>query len=184
MGREYKLVFAGSMGAGKTTAITAISDAAPVVTEALNSDRTQHAKAQTTVGFDYGEVALDGGDRLRLYGMPGQERFDFIWKTASEGALGVVLLADNTRRDPLADLELYADAFRAFAERGAMVIGVGRLDQGALAIDDYVHWLEQRGLTLPVFSVDVRQREDVVLLLDALLNQLEARETFAGSAAA
>lgn len=182
MPREYKLLFAGAMGAGKTTAIAAISDRPPVATEALNSDRAQHAKAQTTVGFDYGEVALEGGDRLRLYGMPGQDRFDFMWKVASEGALGVVVLADNSRPDPLADLALYVDAFRALAESEAMVIGIGHGEEGRCSIDDYTDWLACNGLSLPVFSVDVRQREDVLLLLDALLNQIETRELLAGSA--
>lgn len=181
--REYKLVFAGPMGAGKTTAITTISGAPPVATEALNTDRAQHAKAQTTVAFDYGEVKLDCGDRLRLYGMPGQARFDFMWKIAAEGALGVVLLADNTRPDPMADLEVYVDAFLPLAQRSAMVIGIGRSEHGLTRIDDYAAWLAKRGVTVPVFTVDVRERDDVLLLLDALLNQIETRELLAGSSA-
>lgn len=182
--REYKLLFAGPMGAGKTTAIAAISDSAPIATEAHNSDRAQHSKAQTTVGFDYGEVALDGGDRLRLYGMPGQSRFDFMWAIASRGALGVVVLTDNTRPDPLADLALYVEAFAELAEQNAMVIGVGRSHAGTLGIDDYCAWLAQHDHALPVFSVDVRQRDDVLLLLDALLNQIETRELLASQATA
>ena len=177
--REYKLLFAGPMGAGKTTAIAAISDIAPVATEALNTDRVQSGKASTTVGFDYGELALEGGDRLRLFGMPGQERFDFIWKIASEGALGVVLLADNSRADPLADLALYVESFGALAKRAAMVVGVGRGERGQRRIDDYSGWLSARGLNVPVFSVDVRRRDDVLLLLDALLSQIEAHELLA-----
>ncbi|HSW11310.1 MAG TPA: GTP-binding protein [Solimonas sp.] len=182
MPREYKLLFAGAMGAGKTTAIAAISDHAPIRTEAVNSDRVQHSKELTTVGFDYGEIALDGGDRLRLYGMPGQDRFDFMWKVASEGALGVVLLADNSRPDPLADLALYVESFRALAERSSMVIGIGRAEAGPTSLDDYAAWLDRHGLSVPVFTVDVRQREDVLLLLDVLLNQIEAREMLTGPA--
>ena len=180
MPREYKLLFADPMGAGKTTAIAAISDHAPVATEALNTDLAQHQKTHTTVGFDYGEVALDGGDLLRLYGMPGQDRFDFMWKIAGEGALGVVVLTDNSRPAPLADLSRYVEAFSSLAERAAMVIGVGRSELGSRCVDDYAEWLSQRGLSVPVFTVDVRRREDVLLLLDALLNQIEARETLAG----
>ncbi|NGY05667.1 GTP-binding protein [Solimonas terrae] len=181
MSREYKLLFAGPMGAGKTTAIAAISDSAPISTEARNTDIAQHSKAQTTVGFDYGEVALEGGDRLRLYGMPGQSRFDFIWKVASAGALGVVMLADNSRPDPLADLSACIDAFTELAAAHAMVVGVGRGGEGRLGIDDYGEWLAARGHVAPVFSVDVRRRDDVLLLIDALLNQIETRELLAGT---
>lgn len=177
--REYKLLFAGPMGAGKTTALTAISDIAPIATEAHNSDRAQHSKASTTVGFDYGEVALDGGERLRLYGMPGQSRFDFMWKIASEGALGVVLLLDNTRPDPMADLALYVEAFATHAAQAAMVVGVGRSGEGDLSIDRYNRWLAEQRLAIPAFSVDVRRRDHVLLLLDALLNQIETHELLA-----
>ena len=83
------------MGAGKTTAIRAISDIPPVNTEAANLDKARHGKAETTVGLDYGETLLEGGEKLRLYGLPGQERFDFMWRILCRGALGVVLLADN-----------------------------------------------------------------------------------------
>lgn len=179
MAREYKLLFAGAMGAGKTTAIAAISDDAPVQTEAVNSDRAQHSKALTTVGFDYGEIALDGGDRLRLYGMPGQDRFSFMWKVASEGALGVIVLADNSRPDPVKDLSLYVESFRALADCGAMVIGIGRLGEGHTSVESYAAWLASQGLSLPVFTVDVRRRDDVLLLLDALLYQIEANKMLA-----
>ena len=37
--RELKIVFTGPMGAGKTTAIRAISDAPPVSTEVANTDQ-------------------------------------------------------------------------------------------------------------------------------------------------
>jgi uncharacterized protein len=175
MAREFKLLFAGPMGAGKTTAIAGISDAAPIATEALNSDRAQHHKERTTVGFDYGEVALEGGDRLRLYGMPGQERFDFMWKLAGDGALGVVLLLDNTRPDPLLDLAQYVRAFRHLFDASAAVIGIGRIEQGQQTLDRFADWLVDQGLNIPAFSVDVRQRDDVLLLLEALLNQIESR---------
>lgn len=104
IGQEYKIIVTGAMGAGKTTAIAAISDVAPVTTEAVNSDQTTSAKASTTVALDYGEIALEGGDRVRLYGTPGQQRFSFMWGILAKGALGLILLIDNTSKAPLEDL--------------------------------------------------------------------------------
>jgi signal recognition particle receptor subunit beta len=176
MTRELKLLFAGPMGAGKTTAIRAISDVAPVNTEAENLDRARHGKAETTVGLDYGETLLEGGEKLRLYGLPGQDRFDFMWKILSRGALGVVLLADNGQAEGAAQLDPYLDAFGELAHSGSMVIGVGRLAAGNSRVADYAAALRRRGLRLPVFAVDVRRREDVLLLLEALLQQIEAWE--------
>ncbi len=175
MPREYKLIFTGSMGAGKTTAIAAISEIAPVSTDVQNSDLATSNKATTTTALDYGEVTLEGGDKLRLYGTPGQARFDFMWKILGVGALGVVILVDNSRPDPIADLREYLHAFTEMARESRAVIGIGRTDShDHPAIDDYHAAIESFGLTIPVLSVDVRRREDVLLLLDILFHQIEA----------
>jgi signal recognition particle receptor subunit beta len=177
--QEIKLLFAGPMGAGKTTAIAAISDAPPVSTEVGNLDQAQCAKASTTVGLDFGQTRLPGGEYLRLFGLPGQARFDFMWEALAEGALGVVLLLDNSRPEPLADLALFVERLSRLAERWAMVVGIGRMSDGSARITDFHAWLHARGLRLPVFAVDVRRREDVVVLLEALVRQIEAREELA-----
>ena len=52
--QQYKIVFAGSMGAGKTEAIRSLSDIPVLLTEAFNTDQHSHAKLETTVGIDYG----------------------------------------------------------------------------------------------------------------------------------
>ena len=71
--QELKIVFTGPMGAGKTTAIRAISDAPPVSTEVANTDQAACAKEMTTVAMDYGQLLLDDGTSVRLYGTPGQD---------------------------------------------------------------------------------------------------------------
>jgi len=73
--KEHKIIFTGTMGAGKTTAIAAVSEIPPIVTDVTNNDKSVD-KAVTTVGFDYGLLTLENGDRIRLYGTPGQERSD------------------------------------------------------------------------------------------------------------
>ena len=95
---EYKILFTGTMGAGKTTAIGAVSETPPVITDVHNNDAS-HAKERTTVGLDFGQLTLENGDRLRLFGTSGQSRFDFLWKILSQNAIGMILLADNSRPD-------------------------------------------------------------------------------------
>jgi uncharacterized protein len=185
MPREYKLIFTGSMGAGKTTAIAMISEIAPVSTDVQNSDLATSTKATTTTALDYGEVTLESGDKLRLYGTPGQSRFDFMWKILSVGALGVVILVDNSRPDPAADLRDYLEAFADMARDSRAVIGIGRTDTHAHpAIDDYHAVVESFGASIPILSVDVRRREDVLLLLDILFHQIEALESSQADAVA
>ena len=67
---EHKILFTGTMGAGKTTAIAAVSEIPPMRTDVRNTDDSV-SKATTTVGLDYGELTLDNGEKLRLYGTPG-----------------------------------------------------------------------------------------------------------------
>jgi signal recognition particle receptor subunit beta len=175
--QEYKLIFTGTMGAGKTTAITAISEIAPVSTDVQRSEAGDDAKLTTTAALDYGEVTLPRGDMLRLYGTPGQARFDFMWRILSEGALGVVVLVDNRRPDPLADLREYLTAFRDIVAGSRAVVGVGRCDTHPVPdLDAYYDAAAEMGLSAPIVSVDVRRREDVLLLLDILFNQIEAAE--------
>lgn len=173
--REYKIVFAGSMGAGKTTAIRAISEIDPVSTDVFNNDREAHAKESTTVAIDYGQITLSDSLRLRLYGTPGQGRFSFMWQVVSRGALGVIILIDNSAPDPLADLAVYLDAFADFGKRHAVVIGVGRTETHSKpSLDDHARLLADKGWRVPVLAVDVRERDDVLFLLNSLLCLLDA----------
>lgn len=181
--REYKLIFTGSMGAGKTTAIAAVSEIEPCRTDVANNDRSGHAKATTTAALDYGEVTLSGGDKLRLYGTPGQSRFDFMWKILGQGSLGVVILVDNSRPDPLADLRDYARAFADALAESRAVVGVGRRQSHpSPTIEEYHDQVNSLGFDAPVLSIDARKRSDVLMLLDVLFHQIEAAEQRAGAA--
>lgn len=172
--REIKIVFTGPMGAGKTTAIAAISDTAPLSTDVRNEDRASFDKDTTTAALDFGQIVLDDGQVVRLYGTPGQQRFAFMWEILGEGALGVVLLLDATRVDALSDLDHYLASFRRQASLGCLVVGLGRTEgSGALQVADVQKRLRMERRALPVFSVDVRRREDVLLLMDALLSLIE-----------
>lgn len=171
---EYKILFTGTMGAGKTTAIGSVSETPPITTDVRNTDASI-AKERTTVGLDFGQLTLENGDRLRLFGTPGQSRFDFLWKILSKNALGLVILTDNSRADPLADLSLYLDGFADELKTLPCTIGVGRLDTAPTpTLDDYAERLAQHRHVFPVVAVDVRQKADVILLIDTLLAQVEA----------
>lgn len=168
---EYKILITGTVGAGKTTAISAISDGPVIDTDVRNSDPDVN-KPTTTVGLDFGEMTLDSGDRIRLFGTPGQARFDFLWQSLSENAIGIIILSDNSRPDPLADIAGYLDAFKPQLVQVACTIGVGRLDSHPRpSLDEYADLAGRHGLVLPIVDVDVRRRDDVALLIDTLLAQ-------------
>lgn len=172
--KEHKIIFTGTMGAGKTTAIAAVSEEPPIVTDVTNNDRSVD-KAMTTVGFDYGFLTLGNGDRIRLFGTPGQERFRFVWPVVAKGAIGLIILLDNSRPDALADLKVYLDGFAGELATMPCVIGLGRSETHPRPdTDDVSRALQAKGYVFPVLPVDVRKRDDVGLLIDVLLSQLEA----------
>jgi signal recognition particle receptor subunit beta len=171
---EYKLVFTGTTGAGKTTAISAISEIAPINTDVDNSDDSFN-KLSTTVGFDYGQITLANGDRVRLFGTPGQMRFDFMWKILIKDAFGLIILVDNSRPDPLADLDIYLDGFSQEIQHIPCAIGVGRTETVTTpSLDDYSSRLAHYGLIFPVLPIDVRKVDDVAMLIEVLMLQAEA----------
>ncbi len=172
---EHKVIFTGTTGAGKTTAIAAVSEITPLNTDVRNTD-PDVAKAMTTTGLDYGELTLGKDEKLRLYGTPGQQRFDFMWKVLGRGALGLVILIDNSQPNPLHDLDSYLEGFRTLIDGGACVIAVGRLDtHPSPGLDVYGLHLEKRKVLCPVVAADVRDPAQVIQVLELLLLQLESK---------
>ncbi len=175
--QELKIVFTGPMGAGKTTAITAISDARPVSTEMRNHDQESFAKEATTVALDLGHMSLADGTVVRLYGTPGQERFSFMWEIVGRGAMGIILLIDGSSVNAIPDLRAYASVFRRIAPDQPLIVGVGRTGpDDCELLDACAQALDLLRISAPIFSVDVRKREDVLLLIETLLASLELRE--------
>lgn len=167
---ENKIIFAGPVGAGKTSAIGCISDIPPVGTDVLASDETLDKKDMTTVAMDYGYIQLSDDECIHLYGTPGQERFDFMWTILCEGGLGLVLLVDATSSNPLKDTEFYLNAFDNFIQTTGAVVGITRADIADNTMYEQVQDLIiDKGYPIPVIEIDARNEEDVKTLVHALL---------------
>lgn len=174
---EAKIVFTGPPNSGKTTAIAALSDSAPVVTDVSNHDASL-GKARTTVGMDYGVVSLGSGEQVRLFGTPGQKRFDFMWQILVRNAIGIAILIDNSQADPLAQLREFAESLAEPLRKTSCVVGIGRTESHPEpSLEAFADLMAELGHVFPVVPVDVRQREDVLMLVELLLAQTEARET-------
>jgi signal recognition particle receptor subunit beta len=173
--KDFKIVFTGPPGVGKTTAIAALSDLPPVRTEVRNTDASL-GPTHTTVAMDFGQVDLGRGQWARLFGTPGQARFEFMWRIVAADAAGVVILMDNTRADPVGEFAAYLEAYRELLPHMTFVAGIVRTEtRRQPSVDDYIEQLTERGLAFPVLEVDVRRRDDVQVMVDMLLTKVRSR---------
>ncbi|MFK7860613.1 MAG: ATP/GTP-binding protein [Granulosicoccus sp.] len=165
-----KVLVAGSVGVGKTTAVSAASDTPILTTEVQPTDDTQLQKKSTTVAMDFNVVWLDDGFKVHLYGTPGQKRFDFMWGVLAKGTAGVVLLANHQSPDVFDEMRVYLDAFQPMIHRQQLVVGVTRMGNDTEKdLQKYRDYFTQRDMRVPVLEADPRSRHDVIILIRASL---------------
>jgi signal recognition particle receptor subunit beta len=168
--RQYKVLVTGPVGAGKTTAIHSISTIKPVNTDVLSNDG-KNGRKQSTVAMDYGVINIGTDKKIHLYGTPGQERFNFMWDIlAARTGVGLIILLDNTRPNPIQDMGYYLNAFSKYINESKIVIGITQMDVGGnLTIEDYQNRLENSKVKPHVIAVDARVNTDVAKLIQELL---------------
>jgi uncharacterized protein len=166
--RTVKVVVTGPFGAGKTTFIQTISEIAVLSTEREVSDHTRALKRDTTVAMDFGRVTLGDGLALYLFGTPGQERFDFMWSILAQGMLGYLVLVDHDRPESFDEAARICAAFREYGDVPHVVL-VNKT-AGASIDDGDVRGKLDVADTVPVLTVDARDRDDVKRSLLTLLH--------------
>ncbi len=169
---EIKIVITGAVGAGKTTAIAAISEVSVVSTDVEATDELRRSKNSTTVCMDYGEITLDDGSRLLIYGTPGQERFSFMWDILANGALGFIILVSDQAENALDDLDFYIRRFWKDIQESTMAIGITHIDDDLARMEKYYDYMESAGLPYPIFPVDARNGADVRLMIEAMASMI------------
>jgi signal recognition particle receptor subunit beta len=167
-----KIVVAGGFGVGKTTTVSVISEIPLLTTEAAMTevaaeiDRTGHVpeKTTTTVALDFGCITIDEEIKLYLFGTPGQDRFGFMWRDLTQGALGALVIVDTRRLE-----DCYA-AVDYFEHHDIPFVVAANRFHGELEhhLED-VRWALAVSEETPLISFDARQRRSV---LDALLSVL------------
>jgi len=156
-----KIVFTGSIGAGKSTAIQTIS--------AIGEIKTLTAESLSNT-MDYGQLYLPNNEKLDLYGTLGKRQFEFMSTTLCQGALGLIILINNTHEDPLSEVDYYLNLNADFLTHNPAVIAITHYDEvNTPSIENYQAYLQQRGDNWPVVHADTRYREEVATLIKIML---------------
>lgn len=176
---DYKVLFTGSVSSGKTTAVRSLSSIETIDTDASASDSVIRRKEKTTIAMDYGVLELSETAKLHLYGTPGQERFKFMWQLMMSDlvhdAEALILLVDNTRKDPFKDIRFYVEEFRDFIIRRRLIIAVTHSDiEPEPDHDFYMQELKRMGLYTTVIFIDSRDPTSVLKVVKELVGDYES----------
>ncbi len=163
---QIKVVITGSVGAGKTTAIHAVSEKPPITTETAPTDGVKNIKDTTTTSMDYGSYT-QSSSKVHVYGTPGQKRFSFMSAVLTKGACGLIILITNNQDDPLKDLDHYLKNNKEFLSKKPAVVGITHLDVNSTHdISIYSEFMNKQGINWPVVPIDARKSADVLNIID------------------
>lgn len=171
---EKKVIIAGHVGSGKTTALHSIFGDDMLSTDAKYSDAlASEKKKTTTVAMDYGAITCPKTDyRLHLYAIPGQERFQFMWEILGKNTDGLVVLVDAKRPNPIAAIHLYLDKILPFLNRAVVVVALNKLSLEEREVLKLPPYLRHGDLRLRLTTTDAQNPEEVFALLRLLLDEM------------
>jgi len=173
----HKILIAGGFGAGKTTLVSAISEVRPLLTEerlssagaGLDNLRGVGGKTTTTVAMDFGRITISERLVLYLFGVPGQERFWFMWDELAYGALGAVVLADVRRlRDCFPSVNYFETRSLPF------VVAINCFDDAPKYDAEEVRIALDLDPAVPALLCDARQLSSVKNVLTTLVESISA----------
>ena len=169
-----KIIVGGHFNAGKTTFVNTASEVISLSTEKKISNPSEKKfKDRTTTAMDFGKLSLQGKE-INVFGIPGQERFSFMWEMLSRGASGFIFLVDSTAE------ELWKDTLRQIEimvkdKDVPYVVCANKQDLPDAKPVSYVR--EKLGLpsSIPVLPCVAKDRDTVYQIISILYSIIEEK---------
>ena len=173
---HQRLLFVGTEGAGKRSAMGALCDGPLATRDARFAFGSQAPPGEV---LSYGRLLLPPGGQLHLYGIELPRQARALAAAVDRGVLGLVFLADNRSEEPVRDLGLGLPFLEQLPAGAGAAVAVTHTDYLARpGVAEYHAHLRRhspraRTRPPPVFEVDARSPREVGLLLQALLYSID-----------
>ncbi len=165
--KNLKVVFLGRPGSGKTTAISSVGRFF-IGSDVKATDSVGLLKEQTTIGIDYNECSFQNGTKLRLYGTPGQIRYDYIQNQTVKNTDIYIILVDLTSVAPFAEFIYYKNIIESAGNTDALKVAAFThndiREHSPITLSKEIR-LKYHSEILTV-KLDVRKKEEVLLMLE------------------
>ncbi len=127
--------------------------------------------------MEYSNLKFSESEKLRFYSVHRQYSLNSALDILQDKLLGIILLIDNRRKDPLRDLEIFFSNI-SFENTKKLVIGVTHIDRYRIpAISDYHKHIRRLELPqlqqAPIFSVNPASHQDMSMLLQSLFYSMD-----------
>lgn len=166
-----KIAIVGQVGSGKTQLISTLSEISAFETDVEST--IDIGKEHTTVGIDYGRMNLDADTAIGLYGVPGQERYSFLWDFVNNSLWGLAILVKYGEESALESFEALLNYFSPEKQRLPCIVAITHSENIETKTlrsfsNAYHQTLIRQDVTAPIIYIDARDRESSVSLLHAL----------------
>lgn len=165
-----KLAIIGEVGSGKTQFIRTLSEIKPFETEAEST--VDIGKKYTTVGIDYGRIAISEDTSLGLFGVPGQERYSFLWDIVNTSLWGLLILVKFGETPDYDNLDKLLNFFSPKEKRVTCIVSITHCENATpeeLSALGYEvkERLKASDINTPIFNIDPRDRNSAISVLHA-----------------
>jgi len=129
LAKVFKLVIAGPYGAGKTTFVKTLSEVVPIETDVPSVGKS------TTVAFDYGKLRVND-IVVHLFGVPGQERFSFLWRIVARGMHAYIFMVDSSSLESVKAAVFMYNYFTSTFPNTPHIIAANKQDIAKVSLND------------------------------------------------
>lgn len=160
----HTLVITGTSGADTTAALALLGDMGPLA----------RLRQFLPAMLDHTPCELDEGETVHLFGVPPSQCGEFVQIAKP---LGLVVLVDGSRPDPILDVLACLDACSGRQALPIVSVGVyGTSDESLATHRSFRAALASRHVSGSVLAVDLHRRGDLLMLLDSILSHASRRQ--------